>query len=84
MGHYFFNLVDGGRERDETGLDLPDIEAARMEAVRYAGDLIRSEPGTLWAKGQWRVEVTDDRGVLICTVITLAIDAPTPEQQSGR
>ena len=84
MPRYFFNLADGSREQDTDGVELPDIAAARLMAVEHAGELLGSEPTKLWQHGQWRVEVTDERGILLCTVITLAIDAPTPEQQAGR
>ena len=34
MPRYYFNLEDGQRLLDDSGLDLPDIEAAQKEALR--------------------------------------------------
>nr|WP_156677835.1 hypothetical protein [Sphingomonas profundi] len=60
---------------DPEGIDLANEQEARFMAVRYAGEVLQSNPETLWNAGQWRVEVTDDGGSLLFTVITLAIDA---------
>lgn len=78
MPRYHFDSVDGRRDADPDGIDLPNDHAARSMAVRYAGEVLVSDPATLWRRGQWRVEVTDDDGVLLFTLVTLAIDAPRP------
>jgi hypothetical protein len=78
MPRYHFHSADGDRDYDRVGSDLPDEAAARLEAVRYAGEVLRWNAAELWERGQWRVEVTDDAGALLFTVITLAVDAPRP------
>lgn len=78
MPRYHFGSVDGQREADPEGTELADDRAAQSVAIQYAGEVLQSEPDLLWNKGQWRVEVTNDDGVLLFTVITLAIDAPQP------
>ena len=80
MPRYHFGSVDGKRDRDKEGTELPDIEAARFEATKYAGEVLQSDPAIVWHNGQWRVEVTDDDGVLLFTLLTLAIDAPKPRE----
>jgi hypothetical protein len=40
MTHYYFNLLDGVRIDDEEGQDLPDDDAARIEAVRSARSIM--------------------------------------------
>ena len=75
MPRYFFNTANGSPDRDIQGFVLPDRAAARFEATRYAGALINDEPEKLWENRDFRVEVTDDTGHLLFTVITLAIDA---------
>lgn len=76
MPRYHFGSVDGHREPDPEGVELINDEAAQAYAIKYAGEVLHSDPGTLWSNGQWRVEVTDDTGALLFTVVTLAIDAP--------
>lgn len=78
MPRYHFDSVDGRRDPDPDGLDLPNDHAARSMAVRYAGEVLTSDPDVVWRKGQWRVEVMNDDGVLLFTLLTVAIDAPRP------
>jgi hypothetical protein len=79
MPIYHFHSSDGSRDVDAEGTELPNDAAARLAAVRYAGEMLKDEPARLWSAGQWRVEVTDDRNALLFTVITIAVDTPTPD-----
>jgi hypothetical protein len=40
-----FDETDSGREpfRDEQGMELPDLKAARLEALRALGDMAKDE-----------------------------------------
>jgi len=48
VARYFFNEFDGAYKRDDLGLDLPTIEKARLEALRYAGEAMRDQPELAW------------------------------------
>jgi hypothetical protein len=64
MPRYFFSLSNGRPFNDTDGLELPDLAAARQEAIGFARDLIRMEPERRdWSS--WVVRVTDcaDRSV---------------------
>ena len=76
MPQYHFHVATGARLDEPTGTELPDDNAAHLEAVRFAGEMLKDMPEQLWGDGQWRVEVCDARNVLLFTVIVLAIDAP--------
>jgi hypothetical protein len=43
MSHYYFSIANGRAFNDVDGSELPDIEAARTEAIGFAGDLMRME-----------------------------------------
>jgi len=45
MPHYFFDETDSGREpfRDEQGMEVPDLKAALLEALRALGDVAKDE-----------------------------------------
>jgi hypothetical protein len=58
MPRYFFHVRDGSSYPDLQGIVLPDVTAAKMEAVRFAGDLRGMKPETFL--GVWRVD--PDRG----------------------
>ncbi|MDB5738511.1 MAG: hypothetical protein JWO65_2179 [Sphingomonas bacterium] len=73
MPRYFFSTGGGEREVDEEGLDLRDHAAARVAAIKHAGTIMENEPDV---GRDFRVEVTDDRGLLLFTIIALAVNAP--------
>jgi len=72
---YFFHTADGSRDRDETGTELPDYDAARKQAVMFAGEYMADNPGVVADRKDFRVEVTDDRNLLLFTVIAVAVPA---------
>jgi hypothetical protein len=76
MPRYFFDTHDGGRERDHDGCELPDPHAARIEAIRYGAAVLHDQPELIWDGRDFRVEVRDDAGKLVVTVIMMAVDAP--------
>ena len=84
MPHFYFHTADGGRDLDRQGMDLADQGAARKEAIRFAGAVINHEPDVLWDGRDFRVEVTDEAGNLLFTVITLAVDAPASDRTEHR
>ena len=81
MPRYFFHTADGGRVHDDEGQELADTGAARKAAIRYAGAVLHDEPDILWDGSEFRVEVTDENGAWVLTVVTLAVSAP-PETSS--
>jgi hypothetical protein len=59
MPRYYFSLANGRVFNDVDGLELPDLIAARAEAIGFARDLMRLEPERRdWAR--WTVRVTDE------------------------
>jgi hypothetical protein len=73
---YFFNEFDGQYKVDDRGLELPTLEEARLEAVRYAGEAMRDQPELAWKGEEFRVEVTDEKELVLFTVIVVGIVAP--------
>ena len=45
MPRYFFHLNDGHTALDAEGTELADLNAARQEAVRFSGEVLREGPG---------------------------------------
>ena len=76
MPRYFFHRTDGTFDPDDEGTELANVGAARMEAVRFAAGTVDDNPEQVWQGSDFRVEVTDESGMLLCTVIILGIDAP--------
>jgi len=76
MPRYFFNVRDGTTVTDENGTMLPDLAAARKVAVRFAGDLLRDLGREPPADEDWKVEVTDEHGLILFTLLLATLDAP--------
>ena len=62
MPRYFFHTFNGHPHRDEAGTELPRLEEARQEAVRTAGEIIRSGGPKAWQGPDWHMAVTDAAG----------------------
>lgn len=65
MPRYHFNVYDGVTLLDKKGVELPDTNFARREAIRYAGTLLEDggEKDNLGA--EWRMEVTDGAELIL-------------------
>jgi hypothetical protein len=61
MPKYFFIVRHEGHISDHSdGIDFPDLNAARLEALKSAGELLRELDVPLDAGSEWRMEVADE------------------------
>jgi hypothetical protein len=68
MPRYFFHVRDGASvQSDGNGLELPDVDAARKEAVRRAYAIWSANPPDPDHNGQV-FEIADDTGVTVLEV----------------
>lgn len=72
---YFFQLSDGHLLTDEEGSVFDDLDAAKVEAARIAGEWLRDNADEFAHDGALLVEVLDDRHAVLATI---AIEANTP------
>lgn len=75
MPRYHFNIYDGSSQLDLEGIELSGIRAAREEAVRLAGELLRDGYEGISEADDWRMEVTDDRGLILFRLDFTMMDA---------
>ena len=68
MPKYFFHSEDGHLLHDSVGTELDDAGAARIEAVRFAGELLEDRPQALWESTRWRLLVTDENSSILFTI----------------
>lgn len=82
MPHFYLHLSNGsGDTRDEEGIDLPDLQAARSEAVSSIRSILKDELalGSLDLDGH--VRIADGNGNVLCDVpFTEAVDIRRPGQ----
>ncbi len=72
MPRYFFNRVNGTRDPDAEGLELPGLDDARYEALVFAADTLRLDCSALWDGGEVCIEVVDGSQTPIFTVVISA------------
>jgi hypothetical protein len=76
MPRFFFHVDDGHLSPDTEGTEHRDVDAARVEAVRLTGEMLREAGKRFWSGGTlWRLHVTDEAGQL---VLTLHVSADQP------
>jgi hypothetical protein len=75
---YFFHISDGVLIPDLEGSELPDLAAARVEAVAVAGGMLRDHAPDFWRTCEWRVIVTDDAHFILFSLSCQALAAPVP------
>ena len=80
MARYFFNVVEDGHKVDSRGSDFDDPHIARMEAVRFAADLLKAEPERAWKGAELRIEATDAWGTVLFTLLISGVDAEALER----
>jgi hypothetical protein len=79
MTRFFFHTEDGRNVSDSEGTELNTLAEARVEAIRVLGDMLRENPDELLATGEFRLTVTDARGL-----IYFALDLSATDAAAGR
>ena len=57
-------------------MELPDLAAAKCEAVRYAATLVCDEAERFWDAADFRLSVKDDRNLILLTLVIVGWEAP--------
>ena len=83
MPRYFFHRADGVREPDTEGTVLDNLDAARMEAVMYAGETLKEQPKIVWDGHDMHIEVSDETGTILFMVMVSTVNAPAVSNWAG-
>ncbi|MGU3663477.1 DUF6894 family protein [Methylobacterium sp. A49B] len=76
MPRFYFNVHDGKTGLDVIGTDLPSWEAARVEALRFMGEIMKDNAPLIALDEDWRLEVTDSTGLTLFQVALVMTDTP--------
>jgi hypothetical protein len=76
MPLYFFHVRDGHSSPDDTGTELANWHEARIEAVCFAGEIIRDHAQQIALGQDWYVEVTDEQRVVLFRIDLLTTESP--------
>jgi hypothetical protein len=78
MPRFFFDLDNDEYSADETGTELRDVIAARVEAIKFMGVHLYEHPKLLWDGAEIRVIVRDEQSSILFTAIALSVDCCRP------
>lgn len=65
MPNYHIELRTADQVWETLDVERDDIEALRIEMARFVGELLRDHAHKVWADKNWRVDVTDDSGLIL-------------------
>lgn len=77
----FFNLAGTIYDPDVEGYEVATIDQARVLAAQHVAEVIRDRPEVVWAGEEVRMEVTDERQLVLFTIIVVGLDAAAVEGQ---
>lgn len=75
VARFYFHFSSRQTTLDEVGIDLPDLDAVRREALGTTRDLMFDAPAQICAGQPCRVWVTDEPNARGKTVLTLELCA---------
>ena len=75
MPRYFFHCEGAAALRDTVGVEIADDQAARLQAIQFAGEVLVRSPSKFEQHPHWRMLVDNDAGetVFIINWSTLAL-----------
>ena len=77
----FFNLAGAVYDSDVEGYEVATLDEARVLAAKHVAEVIRDRPDVVWAGEEIRLEVTDERQLVLFTIIVVGVDAPAVDSQ---
>ena len=65
MPRYFFNVGDSRKKGDGEGVVLKNLNEARAQAIKTAGEILVAEGTSFWVKGRWGITVVNAAGATV-------------------
>jgi hypothetical protein len=65
MPRFYFHIFDGRDQRDDHGTELSDFQEARVEAIRYASEILKDDAHRIALGEDWHMNVTDEAGLIL-------------------
>lgn len=81
MPRFHFNIYEGHASKDQQGTELENYEMARRQAIALAGSVLVEESREPQVGNEWRVEVTDERGLILYRLDIMVSEAAAVSQR---
>lgn len=72
MPRFIIQLKTATYAEQPYAVDVDDLAALRIEAARFVGEILRDEAERIWKDQDWRVDVTDEDGLLLFAMSIIA------------
>lgn len=75
MPNFHIELRSETHVRETMVVEKDDLTAARIEVAKFVGALLNARAEVIWEDQDWRVDCTDDEGLILFTMSVFASDA---------
>lgn len=76
MPRFRFTIRDDKGEIGNKVVDLPNLSAAKTQAVEEASRALAIVDGSFWADGHLQVDVTDESGLSLAALMISGYESP--------
>ncbi|WP_157215397.1 DUF6894 family protein [Flavisphingomonas formosensis] len=76
MPRYHFRIFDGRPSSDHVSIELEGPNAARNYLPKLTGDLLREQGDSFWEGEDWRIEVSNEAGLILFAIFVSAVISP--------
>lgn len=75
MPHYHIELRTADRVWESLDVERSDVEGLRVEMARFVGELLKEHAQQIWLDQDWRLDVTDEAGLILYVMHISATNA---------
>ena len=79
MARYNIELRTETHVSETLEVEMEDLTALRMEVARFVGEMLKDHAGQIWVDQDWRIDVTDERGLILYVMQLQAMCSPVPK-----
>jgi hypothetical protein len=77
MPRYYFHTEDGRCFPDDEGTELANTVAAKQEAARILGEMLKDNPDMLWDTKDLRLTVENADHLILFIIDTSVVEPPS-------
>jgi hypothetical protein len=82
--HFHFQVRTETHVLITEGAELSGPDEARVEAARRIGELLKRHAGSIWVDEEWRMDVTDEAGLILFFIqVSATYSAATSPPERG-
>ncbi|PZO48612.1 MAG: hypothetical protein DCF16_16095 [Alphaproteobacteria bacterium] len=70
---FFFQVAGGAHVLDVEGRELADAAVARIQGIKFAGEILKDMPTVLYETASLKIDVTDEAGQVLFKVLVTTL-----------